>query len=236
MTSHDYTEEKVYPQRRFQLAPGATHVYLIRHGESAPLRAGETHALVGGHGDPALAPNGVLQAGLVAERLAKLPISAIYVSNLQRTSQTAAPLADALGLTPIVEPDLREIFLGEWEAGIYRVKLAENDPIWQRIHVEKTWDLIPGSEKFADVQKRTRAVINRIAAEHPGKRIAVYVHGGVIGTLAATATGGRMYSFAESDNGSISHLVVNGDDWLLRRFNDTHHLGADLDFNPEEEQ
>jgi probable phosphoglycerate mutase len=63
--------------------------------------------------------------------------------------------------------------------------------------------------------------------------VAVFAHGGVIGMLAALATGGRMFAFAGSDNASITHLVVNGENWRLRRFNDTHHLGSDLDFTEE---
>jgi probable phosphoglycerate mutase len=222
-----------FRQERFRLATGATHVYLVRHGESAPLRAGEPQPLVNGHGDPALDPVGHEQSELVAERLARLPISAIYVSSLQRTAQTAAPLARRTGLTPVVEPDLREVFLGEWEGGIYRVRAAENHPDWQLVQAEQTWDVIPGAEKAVDLAARVRAVIAKIAANHPDERVAVFAHGGVIGMLTALATGGRMFAFSASDNGSITHLVIHGETWRLRRFNDTNHLGNDLDFDPE---
>lgn len=218
-----------FRQERFRLAAGATHVYLVRHGESAPLREGQPQPLVGGHGDPPLDPVGHEQALRVADRLERLPLSAIYVSSLQRTSQTAQPLATRLGLTPIVEPDLREVFLGEWEGGVYRVRAAENHPEWQRVQAEQTWDVIPGAEKQVDLAARVRAAIAKIAANHPDERVAVFAHGGVIGMLAALATGGRMFAFAASDNASVTHLVVHGDTWLLRRFNDTVHLGSDLD-------
>jgi 2,3-bisphosphoglycerate-dependent phosphoglycerate mutase len=223
-----------FRQERFRLATGATHVYLVRHGESAPLREGEPQPLVNGHGDPALDPVGHEQAELVAERLARLPISAIYVSTLQRTAQTAAPLARRTGLTPVVEPDLREVFLGEWEGGIYRVRAAENHPDWQRVQAEQTWDVIPGAEKAVDLAARVRAVVGKIAANHPDERVAVFAHGGVIGMLTAVATGGRMFAFANSDNGSITQLVIRGEEWRLRRFNDTNHLGNDLDFDPQQ--
>jgi probable phosphoglycerate mutase len=219
-----------FRQERFALPEGATHVYLVRHGESAPLRDGEPQPLVGGHGDPPLDPVGHDQALLVADRMARLPLAAIYVSNLQRTSQTAAPLAERTGITPVVEPDLREVFLGEWEGGIYRIRAAENHPDWQRVQAEQSWDVIPGAEQQVDLAKRVRAVIAKIAANHPNERVAVFAHGGVIGMLAALATGGRMFAFAGSDNASISQLVVHGDVWKLRRFNDTVHLGSDLDF------
>jgi probable phosphoglycerate mutase len=37
------------------------------------------------------------------------------------------------------------------------------------------------------------------------------------------------FAFIGADNASITHLVVNGDSWILRRFNETGHLGTDLD-------
>lgn len=219
-----------FRQERFKLPEGATHVYLVRHGESAPLRDGEPQPLVGGHGDPPLDPVGHDQAVLVADRMARLPLAGIYVTSLQRTAQTAAPLAERTGITPVVEPDLREVFLGEWEGGIYRVRAAENHPDWQRVQSEQSWDVIPGAEKQADLAVRVGAAIAKIAANHPNERVAVFAHGGVIGMLAALATGGRMFAFAASDNGSISQLIVQGDTWRLRRFNDTFHLGSDLDY------
>jgi probable phosphoglycerate mutase len=219
-----------FRQERFRLPVGATHVYLVRHGESAPLREGQPQPLVDGHGDPPLDPVGHDQALLVADRLARVPLSAIYVSSLQRTSQTAAPLADRTGLTPIVEPDLREVFLGDWEGGIYRIRAAENHPEWQRVQAEQSWDVIPGAEQQVDLAARVGGAVNKIAANHPDERVALFCHGGVIGMLTALATGGRMFAFAGADNGSITHLVVHGDTWRLRRFNDTFHLGSDLDF------
>lgn len=222
-----------FRQEKFRLPAGATHVYLVRHGESAPLREGAPQPLVGGHGDPPLDPVGHDQAELVADRLAPLPLSAVYVTSLQRTAQTAAPLAERTGLTPIVEPDLREVFLGAWEGGVYRMRAAENHPEWQRVQAEQTWDVIPGAEQQVDLAARVRSAIAKIAANHPDERVAVFAHGGVIGMLAALATGGRMFAFSASDNGSITHLVVHGDTWLLRGFNDTHHLGSDLDYMEE---
>lgn len=219
-----------FRQERFRLPAGATHVYLVRHGESAPLREGQPQPLVGGHGDPPLDPVGHEQALLVADRMARLPLDAIYVTNLQRTSQTAAPLAERTGLTPVVEPDLREVFLGDWEGGVYRIRAAGNHPEWQRVQAEQTWDVIPGAEQEVGLAARVGSAINKIAANHPDERVAVFAHGGVIGMLAALATGGRMFGFAASDNASITHLVVQGESWRLRRFNDTHHLGSDLDF------
>src|SRR3954463_14233876 len=94
-------------QLKFIAPPGAATLLLIRHGESAPVRDGEPVPLLGGCSNPALDPVGVEQAERLADRLADAPLAAIYVTPLQRTAQTAAPLAERLGVEPRVEPDLQ---------------------------------------------------------------------------------------------------------------------------------
>lgn len=213
-------------QTRFAPLPGSTEILLVRHGESTPYRSDRPFPFVDGHGDPALAPDGVLQAEAVGRRLAGETVHAIYVTSLQRTHQTAAPLAAALGMTPLVERELREIFLGEWEGGVLRRKAAEIDPLYLRMQEEQDWGVIPGAESFAALRDRCVAAIERIHAAHPDQRVVVVVHGGVIGALCAHATGSRNFAFNGADNGSIHHLVVLGQEWKLRCFNDTAHLGG----------
>lgn len=230
------TSPREYRQTRFSLPSGGTHIFIVRHGESQPLRVDQPQPLIDGHGDPPLDPRGYVQSAQVAGRLASLSIAAIYVSTLQRTQQTAASLAQATGLTPVIEPDLREIFLGEWEGGVYRIRREEGHPDWQRVLAEQSWDVIPGAEQSVDLATRLKGVIAKISRNHPDERVAVFAHGGVIGMIAAIATGGKMFAFTESENGSLTHLVVSGDTWMLRRFNDTSHLDADLDVEWDEEK
>ncbi|WP_460959911.1 histidine phosphatase family protein [Parasphingorhabdus pacifica] len=220
--------ETEYRQPRFQPPAGATELLLIRHGESEPARQDRPFALVDGQGDPELAVDGREQAKLVADRLAGEAIDAVYVTTLRRTSQTAEPLAARLGITPSTEADLREVHLGAWEGGLFRRMTAENHPIAQRMRAEERWDVIPGAEPSADFAARVRAAVRRLATDHPGRRIAVFTHGGVIGQALASATGSRPFAFHGADNGSISHLVVSGESWTLRRFNDTAHLEASI--------
>ena len=218
-------EPRVFRQSRFTTPPGGCELVLVRHGESEPLVEGNPFPLVGGHGDPALAPEGRAQAELVGERLSTEPIAAIYVTTLRRTHETAAPLAARLGLTPMVEPDLREVHLGDWEGELFRQKVADGDPIVVQMFTEQRWDAIPGAEKAEVFGARVNAGIARIAAAHPDQRVAVVVHGGVIGEALAQATGSRPWAFVGADNASISRLVVTPDRWVLRGFNDTVHLG-----------
>lgn len=226
-----------YRQHRFRPPPGACDILLIRHGESQPARLDRPFPLVDGHADPPLDPRGRDEARRVAERLAEEEISAIYVTPLQRTQQTAAPLAERLGLEPRVEPDLREVHLGEWEGATFRARVREGHPIAQQMWEAERWDVIPGAESNEALQARLRAGLERIAVAHADQRVAVFVHGGVIGTIVAMATQARPFSFLGADNGSLTHLVIESAEssgrWIIRRFNDTGHLGTDLDREPE---
>ncbi|HLX51945.1 MAG TPA: histidine phosphatase family protein [Streptosporangiaceae bacterium] len=226
MTSFDGLQpDGTYRQLRFTPPPGSTEFLLIRHGESERARPGEPFPVADGRADPALAPEGAVQAEQVAARLASgKPIDAIYVTSLRRTAQTAAPLAGRLGLVPIVERDLREVGLGHWEGGTYRRMVAENGPLAQRMWAEERWDVIPGAEPAQELTARVRGAVERMAAAHPDQRLAVFIHGGIIGQILALATGSRPFAFVNADNGSISELVVHGGRWTVRRFNDTSHL------------
>jgi 2,3-bisphosphoglycerate-dependent phosphoglycerate mutase len=217
-------ESAEYRQRPYTPPSGAAEILLIRHGASEPARPGHPFPLVDGQGDPGLAPEGREQARQLADRLAKERIDAIYVTTLRRTAQTAEPLAGRLRLDIKVEPGLREVHLGEWEGGHFRVNVARNHPIAQRLFAEQRWDVIPGGESAEALESRIRDSLNGLAASHPGGRLAVFTHGGVIGQAMATATGSRPFAFLTADNCSISRLIVQNDRWLIRGFNDIAHL------------
>jgi probable phosphoglycerate mutase len=213
-----------FRQHRFAAPAGSTTVLLVRHAESAPAVPGAPFALRDGHGDPDLHPDGHVQAERLAARLGREALAAIYVTSLVRTHQTAWPLAVASQLEPIVEPDLREVYLGDWEGGLLRERAAARDPIFQQIFLEQRWDVIPNAEPHDAFHARTQAALHRVVAAHPGGRVAIITHGGVIAQLLSHATGSARFAFSGADNASISELCIDGDRQILRRFNDTTHL------------
>lgn len=217
-------EPIAFRQQRYAVPPGATDLLLVRHGASEAYLDGTLFPLVDGHGDPPLSAEGKDQAERVCDRLAAAGVAAVYVTNLRRTAQTAAPLAGLLGLQPLVEADLREVYLGEWEGGIFRKMVAEAHPISLRMAAEERWDVIPGAESAVGLASRVRGAIERLAAAHPGQRIAAVTHGGVIGQALALASGSRPFAFLGAENASISRIVVTADRWIVRGFNDTAHL------------
>ena len=223
MTTQDETPQQ-FAQQRWQRTPDATEVILLRHGASQPFVPGQSFPLVDGQGDPPLSPVGVTQAQSSADRLRNEPITALYATNMQRTQQTVAPLAAALGQEVAIEKDLREIALGEWEGGLLRQKAAENDPTFQRMMLEQRWDVIPGAESNEEFGSRCMNALNRIVERHPGELVLCTVHGGVIGSVLAQIALSRPFAFGGADNCSISQIVQSEGEWLIRRFNDSSHL------------
>ena len=203
--------------------PGATRLLLLRHGETTPVRDGVPVPLLEGRSDPELDPVGVEQAQRAAARLAGENVAAIYVTPLKRTHQTAAPLAARLGLEPRVEPGLVEVSLGDWEGGEFRRRAVAGDPVVVEMLRTQRWDVIPGAERSEDLARRVREAVARLHAAHPDQTVLAVSHGGTIGELLAQASGARPLAFG-ADNGSVSEVVVAGDVWTVRRFNDTAHL------------
>ena len=215
-----------FEQTPYELPPGATEIIMVRHGASSPPIKGIPNPLVGGHSNPALAEAGKAQAELVAEGLRHEPISAIFVSTLRRTAETAAPLAAATGIEPVAISELREVFLGDFEGGVYRIKTAEGDPTIKQVFETEAWSAIPNAETFAEFGPRITAGVEEMVRQvGPDKAAVAVLHGAVIGQLCRQATDSRPFAFVHSDNGSVSRLVVGADGrWLLRSFNDISHL------------
>ena len=81
--------------------------------------------MIGAHSDPDLSELGRRQAIALTQRLRGVTARALFVTPLARTQQTAAPLADELALEPLVEPDLREVYLGDWEGMFGRTPIRD---------------------------------------------------------------------------------------------------------------
>ncbi|MEM8576879.1 MAG: histidine phosphatase family protein [Pseudomonadota bacterium] len=215
-----------YRQTIYRPPAGAADLLLVRHGESAPAIPGQSFPLKDGHGDPALYGNGPAQAEAVGRRLSGAAIKAIYVTKLRRTHETSAPLARILRRDPVEDPDLHEVHLGDWDGGLYRQKAAERDPVYLEMLEKQDWGVIPGAEPRAAFNERIKRGLSRIAAAHTDERVAVVVHGGVIAAALSMAAGSAPFAFQGAANGSISRLVVRGDSWQIRAFNDTAHLSG----------
>lgn len=213
-----------YPQTRYRPPPESTRVVLVRHGQSEPAHPERPFPLVDGHGDPKLTELGHRQAEATANKLKSETFDAIYVSPLTRTHQTAAPLAEDLGIEPTVITDLREVFLGEWEGGLFRHMMHTDHEAVAQFRRTLEWASVPGAETNAALIKRTSNALSGLRELHRGEKFVCFVHGGVIAALLAHATGGDLAPFAGSDNAALHRLVITDARWTLRCYNDIGHL------------
>lgn len=220
------SETKVYRQTKFIKPSGSTEILLIRHGESRPATEDNPFPMVNGQGDPELAETGREQAERLGQRLADHAIDAVYVTNLRRTHETAAPLCKIKGIAPTVVEDLREVHLGDWEGGLFRIMTHQNHPRIVEMLEHQEWGKIPGAETNAQLDARVARGLNTIIEKHPDQMVVIVSHGGVIGSVLSQATRSEPFAFYGADNGSISHLIAFQGRLSLRRFNDTSHLST----------
>jgi 2,3-bisphosphoglycerate-dependent phosphoglycerate mutase len=215
-----------YEQTDYSRPPGSIEVVLVRHGASEAAVEDQPFELLEGQADPSLSEVGERQARAVAAHLAHEPLSALYVTPLRRTGQTAAPLAAATGLEPVVVPELREVHLGELDGGAFRIAVRRRDPIVAEVFRAQRWDVIPGAETMEQFAARTRAGLERmVEGLEPGATIAAVVHGGVIGELCRQASDSRPFAFVHADNGSLTRLVLLAEGhWWIRSFNEGGHV------------
>src|SRR5262245_5235003 len=99
------------PRPRKPAPTPPTTVLLVRHGQTPTTGSSLPGRAPGLH----LAAAGPMQADAVAARIGKLSnVAAIYASPLERTRETAAPIAKGLGLKVKIDRGLLECDFGEW--------------------------------------------------------------------------------------------------------------------------
>jgi probable phosphoglycerate mutase len=121
-----------------------------------------------------LSDKGVEQARAVAERLAVLPVRAVYASPIERTRQTAAHIATRHGLEVRELPGVLEADYGEWTGGTI-AELAKTD-LWRTVQVMPSRARFPGGESIAEMQSRMVAALEEVIARHPGEVVVVVSH------------------------------------------------------------
>lgn len=164
-----------------------TRFWLIRHA----LVEENARAILYGVMDVALCETTLLEQGPMYRSLAqRLPRSAVWlVSPLTRTRRTAEAIfaAGYPRTRLIVEPDLIEQSLGEWQ-GLPHAEL----PARLSLPSHAFWPLAgqerpPGGESMADVIERTGAALERAATTHRGRDVVAVTHGGTIRAAVAHA-------------------------------------------------
>ncbi len=135
---------------------------LIRHGENAYVAKGR---LAGRQPDVHLNENGRAQAAALAETLRGLPIRAVYSSPLERTMETAAPIAEVLRQQVHPHEGLLEVDFGEWQDKT--LKALRRRKLWRTVQENPARMRFPGGETFAQAQQRIVSALESLAQTHP---------------------------------------------------------------------
>ena len=162
-----------------------TEIYLIRHTQAE----GNRYRMMQGYWDGEVTSLGLRQADALGRRFAKLPLDAVYSSDLIRAVLTAEAASCGSRIPVQRREALRELNIGPWERQFFgNLSYEEPELIDRFIHDAENWE-IPGAETFAQVRERALAELQRIAAENDGKTVAVVSHGVAIRCILSGITG-----------------------------------------------
>ena len=219
-----------------------TRVVLVRHGETTANHEQRWYGAL----DAPLTARGERQVRATGERFrttqTSAPVDLLYVSPLPRARTTAAAIAAAIGMEPIIDDGLREFSIGDWEGRTFR-DLIDTENLWGRWAEDPTFTP-PNGESPASFGKRAVAAVERLAAQHPGERIVLVTHGGIISALLDIWFGGNSGDWVRWDphNCAVSELAWDGTQWRSVYVNDISHLPPDAivqvlpAYNPAAEQ
>ena len=155
-------------------------IVFVRHG--LPLRV----ELETGIADPELAAEGHEQAAKMAAYLGVEDVEAVYVSPLRRALETARPLCKVLGLEAVVSEGVAEFDRNSREYVPVEELRATNDPRWEKL-LRGEWDGV--DEDPSIFKARVVETVEDMIARHPGGRVVVVCHGGVINQYLAHVLG-----------------------------------------------
>ena len=151
---------------------GLERIYLARHGQSES----NSERRLCGQLDPALSALGVEQSRQLARVLAELPLRAIFTSTLQRTAQTAAPIARARGLPPVALAGLKELSLGTLEGRFRDARDPEAQALWQQRKADPARFRAPGGESFQELVARVLAALDQLLDSAPSGAALIVGH------------------------------------------------------------
>lgn len=153
-----------------------------------------------------LSEEGQRQAAALADRLVGLPVRTLYVSPVDRARQTAAIIAPALNLEPVVSEPLSEIDFGDWT----RRPLDELRPLdrFRRWNTFRSGARIPSGELMLEAQTRIVREMLRLTDEHPDQMVALVSHGDIIKAAVAYFLGVPLDLFMRIEISLASVSVV----------------------------
>src|SRR5215467_7756311 len=204
-----------------------TRLVLVRHAVTAhtgPILSGRMPGID-------LSDKGVGQAEATAQRLAKLPVAAVYASPIERTTQTAQQIAAHHDLDVQSLPGVIEADYGDWTGGKI-AELAKTDE-WRVVQVAPSRARFPNGESLYEMQVRMVRALDEVVARHPHETVVVVSHADPIKSAIAHYTGMHLDQFQRLNVSPASVTVFDFHPYgvMMVKCNDTGGLD---DLLPEE--
>jgi probable phosphomutase (TIGR03848 family) len=199
-------------------SPLMTSLYLIRHGDNDYVGKKLAGWTPGVH----LNDKGRQQAEALAERLAPVRFKAIYSSPLERTLESARPLARAQDLRIQKREDLGEVHYGEWTGKSLRA--LSRTKLWRVVQFNPSNMRFPQGEALRETQVRATGALDEICHAHPKGAVAIFSHGDVIRLCVAhfMGLGFDLFQRIQINPASVSVIQVGaGYPPRVARLNDT---------------
>ena len=177
------------------------NLLLVRHG----LTDWNEEGRLLGRTDVGLNARGRQQADALAAILGGLPISKVISSPQVRARETAAPIAEKLGLTVETDPGIDEVWLGRWQGKL--ISEVRGDPDLQRYLEDPNYEC-DAIESIVKVQQRMVAVTERLRSENHGQTVVLVSHGDPLRVVVAhyLAMPVGDYRRLSAENASVSVL------------------------------
>jgi probable phosphoglycerate mutase len=208
--------------------PGVATLILVRHGQQQ--RPEGPNPAASEWIDPPLSETGRRQAETVGEALAGDGVEAVYCSHLERAHETGRQIGLHYGIEPTVLIELREIEMFRDLPEGARVRDIVPEPVMvgmrERFVRERKWDVYPYTETSAEFRHRVVNVIEGILALHPGQRVVVACHAGVINAYIGHVLGLEEDMFFRPGHASISRVMAGAERRVVHTLNEVHHLKA----------
>jgi probable phosphoglycerate mutase len=199
-----------------------TQIIIVRHGQTQ----WNIRKIRQGHLDSELTDKGVAQARALGQRIARENFTALYSSDLGRALHTARMIAAVTGHEIVTDERLRERHLGVFQ-GLSGDEIKDKHPEEYRMHRTLGPEyVIPGGESVRQQVARNVDCLDEIALKHPGEKVVVVTHGGVVSGLFRHALdipldAPRRFEFV---NAGLNVFAYEDGHWILRTWGDVSHL------------
>ena len=175
-------------------------LYIIRHGQT---NANKNH-IIQGQTDPGLNRTGHSQSRKLADYLGKHHIDTIYSSDLQRTKQTALPVARKKDLKINIDKKLRERDMGPFENTTWDQVFRKHPRFVDQVFESEANTLSVESNR--ELKARLQTLFYKIHINQQNQSVAIFTHGGTKRILISMLVGRKVSEDIRFSNTSISKL------------------------------